>query len=177
MDEEPIEAAYFRWLCAKVMPFRERNYWGLLGILHRTEFVWLVPGDQNRLDDGLELRDEFLSESFISSHYDWNNQPCSVLEMLIGLSRRAAFQIERPVREWFWEFIENLGLKDYRRVDRIVEEDINEILYTFVWRMYTSKGEGGLFPMRRPRTDQRETEIVGQFFEYLEDRGLLQNFA
>ena len=175
--EEPIEDTYFRWLCAKVMNIRDRNYWDLLELLHRAEFVWLVPGDQNRMEDGLELRPEFLNESFINSHHDWQHQPCSVLEMLIGLARRANFQIERPRGEWFWEFIENLGLRDFRRVDPVDERGIYDILNAFVWRTYTHRGEGGLFPMRRPRKDQRETEIVEQFFAYLEDRGYLQNIV
>ncbi len=56
----PIQEEYFNWLCAKVIDPHISNYFDLLGLLYRTEFVWIVPKDRNRLEDGLELRDYFL---------------------------------------------------------------------------------------------------------------------
>jgi len=65
----PIEEDYFSWLLAKVVLPRSPhtdNYYGLLLVLHTVEFVWAIPGDQNRAEDGLELRLDFRVKVFES---------------------------------------------------------------------------------------------------------------
>ena len=174
MVEEPLEDAYFRWLCAKVKSNRDLNYWNLLTILHRSEFSWIVDGDQNRAADGIALREEFFRETGYDADGLFAAYPCSLLEMFIAFSRRAEFQTGNA-SEWFWEFIRNLGLEDFRRVRDSDLHIINEILYRLVWRSYLPNGEGSMFPLNRPRQDQRELEIWEQFCEYLEDSGRMYN--
>lgn len=171
--DEPIDGLYFNWLCAKVLPREAPNYIGLMRILYNTEFVWVVSGDKNRAEDGLELRLYFLRETHLDKDEAWYYSPCSVLEALIAFSQRASFQTDTPAYDWFWVFIDNLGLHDYRRVSKTDESKINDILNRFLYRTYDQKGDGGLFPMRRPNYDQREVEIWYQFYEYLEDQGLV----
>jgi hypothetical protein len=170
---EPIENEYFNWLCAKVLPVDARIYYSLARILHSTEFVWLVPGDRNRKEDGEELRIDFLRETQRESDPAWFNQPCSIFEMLIALSGRASFQTAIPVRDWFKTFLANLGLDGFTQVTHEDAPVIDDILYTLVWRTYDSTGHGGLFPMRQPQNDQREVEIWYQFFEYVDEQGLI----
>lgn len=169
---EPIENEYFNWLCAKVLDTNVRIYFDLMSILHRTEFIWVHPQDKNRAEDGLELRTDFLRETMSKSDSYWLNNPCSVLEMLIAFSKRASFQTDFPVRDWFWDIMRNLNLDGYRQVSISDAEDIEQVLHFFVSRTYDRSGQGGMFPMRRPMIDQREVEIWYQFMEYLEDRGL-----
>lgn len=177
---ERIEDAYFRWLCAKVLDrqaiqTRNSNYHDLLRILYGEEFVVFVHGDHNRADDGKELRIEFLAETGCDPDTEpfWFDQPCSVLEMLIAFSRRAEFQTDIPVRTWFWKFLDNLGLTDFRRINGHGDLDmITDVLHTFIWRTYRPNGQGGMLPMRSPRNDQRKVEIWAQFFEYLNDQGI-----
>lgn len=171
--EEPIEEAYFRWLCAKVMAINVSNYHALTQILYSTEFIWIISGDRNRAQDGIELREEFIKETKINNEAAWFHMPCSLLEMFIAFSRRAAFQTDTPSREWFWEFLANLKLNEYRRVNLSDVSIIEDILDTFLWRTYDATGYGGMFPMRNPDNDQRKVEIWYQFCEYLDDRGLL----
>jgi hypothetical protein len=56
---EPLEEAYFRWLCNQVVNVKLKNpsrtYWSLLKQLHSREFVWIIPNDDNRLEDGRYL--------------------------------------------------------------------------------------------------------------------------
>lgn len=172
--DQPIEEAYFNWLCAKVQWKRNRNYSKLLEILYHTEFTWTILGDRNRESDGLELRTDFLRDCRINDpDPEWLNAPCSVLEVLIALACRAEFETGIPVRDWFWTFIKNLRLDDYRYVSPRDIPVIEEILNTFVWRTYSPNGDGGLFPMRSPNGhDQRQIELWYQFFEYLENEGL-----
>jgi hypothetical protein len=173
MDREPIENEYFNWLCAKVTEPRSRNYIDLLRMLHSTPYAWFVPGDRNRAEDGCELRIDFLRMAHLESDPEWYDQPCSVLEMLIGFSKRAAFQTDISEKDWFWIFMTNLHLEDYRRVGNFDKPLIEDILTTFVWRTYHPSGQGGLFPMRTTTNDQRKVEVWYQFCEWLEDQGLI----
>lgn len=171
---EPLDEIYFNWLCAKVRQNPAPDYLGLLRVLHSTEFVWVEPLDENRAEDGKELREYFCNSMGIDGSIEWlDDEPCSLLEFFIAFSDRAEFQTDRPLKEWFWEFMTNLNLEDFRRVSRSDESRIRDILDTFVWRLYDYNGDGGIFPLRRPRQDQRKVEIWYQFFDYLEDQGLV----
>jgi hypothetical protein len=178
MTTEPLENMYFNWLCAKVIynmsPTPSLTYWNLLRTLHNTEFVWIMAGDDNRAADGLELRREFIFEAETPDDPDWRRYPgCSVLEMLIAFSRRTQHMTAQSARDWFWEFIANLGLQEVNDGHEATPEDIAEILDEFVWRTYDADGHGGLFPLNDPQRDQTELEIWYQFCDYLFDQGRL----
>lgn len=171
---EPVENLYFEWLCNKVLhlenPTPSLTYWTLLRALHGTEYVWLLSGDDNRSEDGLELREEFLHESRLPYPDEWDHTPCSVLEMLIAFSRRAEFMTLDTAQDWFWEFIDNLGLLECNDASGVTPEEIGEQIHSFIWRTYDYSGRGGLFPMNRAPQDQRQTEVWYQFCEYLVDQ-------
>lgn len=170
--EEPLEETYFNWLCAKVSLNKGPMYLDLMRILHKTEFVWIIPGDRNRAEDGQELRLNFLREAFIKRNEAWLQDPCSILEFLIAFANRAYFQTDTSLNDWFWQFMTNLDLAEYRQVSESDMPVIEDILSTLVWRTYDPSGHGGMFPMRWPKDDQREVEIWYQFFAYLDDQGL-----
>lgn len=175
---EPLELEYFNWLCAKVVRLRKtvpsESYWTLLETLHNTEFVWTLLGDDNRSEDGKELRAEFLIEADIPDNIEWRTIPgCSMLEMLIAFSRRAEFMNGEKAKKWFWEFIENLGLKNYNDATGITPDDIQETLEPMIWRTFEMDGRGGMFPMIHPHRDQRNVEIWYQFCDYLVDHDRL----
>lgn len=169
---EPLELTYFNWLQAKVLLSRRpsQSYSALLDQLHKTEFVWVVLGDDNRAEDGRGLRFDFARETKSSPPHLFFEEPCSVLEMLVGLARKAEFQTETDSREWFWVFISNLRLSGAYDGSETDPQDVDDILSSFVWRTYDYDGNGGLFPMDDPVEDQRGVELWYQFFEYVEDR-------
>lgn len=175
--EEPLEDLYFKWLCAKVMsienPTPSLTYWKLLTDLHNFEFVWLLSGDDNRAEDGVDLRQEFLNGACLESDPNWHALGCSVFEMLFAFSRRAAFETDRSAKEWFWIFIENLSLLEFNDANYLPNVAVSDILYRFVWRTYNFNGRGGLFPLQNPRHDQRKIEVWYQFCEYLVDHDIL----
>lgn len=172
---EPIENEYFDWLCAKVQKARSPHiYRKLLSVLYQTEFTWVVLGDKNRAEDGIELRLDFLRESNWGNDPQWFAQPCSVLEALVAFAFRAEYQTDISAKDWFWEFLDNLDLGEYRQVSNSDEIRINEIVEAFLWRTYDPSGYGGMFPMRWPKDDYRTVEIWYQFCAYLEDRGLIK---
>lgn len=169
----PLDDLYFEWLYSQTCVVRNRNprtsYWNLNRLLFSTEFVWIVDHDRNRMDDGLELRDEFLIETGFDLEPDWRELGCSVLEMLIALARRAAFQTGRDQVYWFGEFLHNLGLEGFNdsRWTKGVEETSSEVIENFVYRNYESHGAGGVFPLRHPHIDQTKLELWYQMAEYI----------
>ena len=175
MPDEPIESLYFNWLCAKVMKPGARTpsqtYWKLLRELQNTEFVWVEAMDENRAEDGLDLRREFESTTSYSQDPSWAHLGCSILEMLIAFSRRAAFVTERRSRDWFWDFLKNLGI-DHLSDAIFSSHRIDDILDRFMWRTYEYNGQGGLFPLHDPPNDQRKVEIWYQFCDYLVDQDI-----
>ncbi len=170
--EEPIEETYFNWLCAKVRENSGPNHISLFQIMHETDFTWTEFGDSHREADGRELRSYFCTAAYIKKDQRWFNEPCSIFEMMIAFAAHAEFTTEMPLKNWFWQFMINLHLEDFRRVTGSDESRIRDILHVFVWRLYDENGDGGMFPLRRPQKDQRKVEIWYQFAEYLEDQGI-----
>lgn len=168
-----VDDFYYEWLYSQVGNVRNRNHertrWALIKELYTTPFEWFVPNDDNRFEDGRELRHEFLSAVDISVTVDWMELECSILEMLIALSRRASFQSFGEPYDWFWHFIDNLGLGHLvdSRYTKASEQEVNNKLNILNKRLYSRTGEGGLFPLRRPGRDQRKVEIWYQLASYL----------
>jgi hypothetical protein len=173
--EEPFEGIYFNWLCAKVIDTRNTlpsmTYWRLFKQLHTTEFVWLINMDENRAAYGKELRREFLIAADAPDNPEWREVlGCSVFEMIIALSRDLDFQTDDSYQQWFWELLTNLGINEFHDASDYDPQEVDDILSTFIWRTYSYDGQGGLFPLRDPKQDQRKVEIWYQFFDYLRDQ-------
>lgn len=170
-----LDDRYFEWLYGLVASVKNRNpqrsYWELLRTLYTTEFVWFIPNDDNRIVDGQALRQEFMDETGTDGFAEpnWLYMGASFLEMLIALARRASFEAVGTPGAWFWQMIKNLELLNYN--DEIFEvsifEEVKEALERVNQRTYLANGDGGLFPLRRPREDQREIEIRYQLAAYL----------
>lgn len=173
--DEPLDELYLTWLYSQVGSVksrsRSRTYWFLLRQLYKTEFVWLIANDDNRVEDGRDLRHEFVSELNVEPDDEWMSLGCSMLEMLVGLSRRLSFEAEGKPRDWFWHLIENLDLTHHTDAhcenSDLCEERIAEILNVVIWRTYNPNGHGGLFPLRRPEEDQTNVELWYQLCAYV----------
>lgn len=169
---------YFNFLCRIVG--KADRYSILLGELSRLTFYPLIPNDDNRCEDGKQLRDRFCDEEGGQHALSLcPDGPCTVLEMLIGLSFRLEFETanscwEKTPSDWFWILIDNLGLSKARHdpdrggILRHAEiEDIRNRIEIFLERRYDDNGYGGLFPLARPKQDQREVEIWYQMSAYI----------
>lgn len=171
-----LDEQYLTWLYSQVSSVKPesptRTYWSLIRQLYKKEFVWFVPNDDNRMEDGLDLRHEFLEATGIEADNDWLTLGCSVLEMMIALSRRLSFLEDREPREWFWELIQNLQLQGWNDQNYIghAGKFVDEILDVLIWRTYTFDGHGGLFPLIMAEHDQTQMEIWYQLNAYLLER-------
>lgn len=168
---KPLDELYLTWLYSQVGSVDStnpsRNYWELLRLLYTKEFVWIIPNDDNRAKDGLDLRREFVDQENVNVDRGWMLMPCSMLELLIVLSRELSFQTEREPFDWFWYLIETLKLEVYNDNTRIPERKVDGILNRVIWRTYNRNGSGGLFPLRRATEDQRDVELWYQLNAYL----------
>jgi hypothetical protein len=143
----------------------------MLKRLYIKEFVWIVPNDDNRLEDGRDLRYEFIEQQGLQDVDDcWSRLGCSMLELLVGLSRRLAFEAEGEPCDWFWHLVENIGLVQYTDNVRLPAAYIDEILDRVIFRTYRKNGQGGLFPLKRADEDQREIELWYQLSAYVLER-------
>lgn len=172
MIRQPLDELYFVWLYSQVGSVEATNpsktYWGILRLLHSKEFLWIIPNDDNRAEDGKALRHEFINEEELDNiDQDWLDLGCSMFELLIGLSRRLSFLEDGEPSNWFWRLIENLGLEEYNDNSIIPEGKVSDILDNVIYRTYRTNGRGGLFPLKRPNKDQRDVEIWYQLNAYL----------
>lgn len=171
-----IDSVYFTWLCDRINVNRGlagKTFFGLLEQLFEKEFVWVVPNDDNRLEDAMDLRHQFVKETrvIVSNNLLLGVPPLSVLEVIIGLSDRLAFLDGGGARDWAWRLIENLALD--KQADPLTprkEAYIEDVLETLIWRTYEPDGIGGFFPLAYPQTNQAKEEIWHQMNAYLAEQ-------
>ena len=155
-----------------------KPYNELMFYLYSREFIWStdVPLDVNRAKDGIALREKYGYPG------DPNDEPCSVLEMLIALAVRIEDQFKTNYNEgdrtgqWFWIMITNLcndledGLSSLDD-DHFNSEVAEFIVNRFLYRQYEYNGEkGALFVVDNPGRDMREVEIWFQMNWYLSEQ-------
>lgn len=156
---------YFEWLISQIdIPVGNPNtYNDLFSKMHNWEFAWTVPNDDNRVQDGADLRDEFLAGK--SHSFDYG---VSILEVLVALSRRLEFIAGGYAKHWAWQLLENLRLnKSSDPLTGKKAERADDILYALVWRTYSRDGQGGFFPLNYATEDQRKVEIWYQMNAYV----------
>ena len=174
---------YFQWLAGLVADGHKKIKYGcLLRKLYNKEFYWVVPMDENRAEDGKELR--WLFEVSVDDVNDISelDGPCSVLEMLIALARRWRMDLtskdgsEKGFELYFWLMIKNLGL-DKCTDKKFDESFVDEKLHIWLDREYSADGKGGLFPLKtytkNEEKGQNTKDIWYQLQSYLADNGYL----
>jgi hypothetical protein len=174
MPTEGLDQRYLSWLYSQVAKVKtrakNRTHWHLFRQLHDTIFIAIVSHDENRIADGRDLRYEFLAEDeSVQGDPEWTRSPCTMLELLIVLSRQLAFEMDDPVTPWFWHLIEVMELERFNDLeyDDHAREVIDDTLDRIIWRKYEPNGKGGLFPLRKPVEDQRDVELWYQLNAYL----------
>ena len=180
MKARDINEEYFNWLCSLVDDSKPSNKYGytkLLKYLYDTEFIYILPMDGNRYEDGISLRYRFgyehnIEAPIIASCLDRDKGPCSILEMMVALAHRCeeniTFNPELGIMsgKWFWMMVSNLGLGGM--TDNCFDDEfVNSVIWRFLDREYSHDGEGGLIYIPNSQYDMRTTEIWYQMMRYL----------
>lgn len=191
-----LEQMYFAWLKRQInfnyRHVRNSNapqFETLMDALWNKPFPWVVSYDENRIQDGLELRYLFLqdadyhasfeemgarygNEVMVPSVGEFRGKPCRILEVIVALSRRLEFQEGSDAGWWAWRLIVNLDLHKMKDpLSRLKQRRLDEALDTLIWRTYDRDGSGGFFPLAHPDDDQRKVEIWYQMAAYLAEFG------
>ena len=179
MTENELQKSYFNWmyrLVCKPEYTGDLSYRELLLYLHDRDFIALMERDQNRVEDGINLRYNFGYEKHIDNVIIatlLDNRPCSVLEMLVALAIRCEAMMNKPdlgdrTGRWFWEMLASLGLEDMD--DEVFNwVDTEYILEIFMKREYHPDGRGGLFTIKNCKRDLRDVEIWYQMGWHLNE--------
>lgn len=177
MNRNDVINLYFDWLTdivcrdrfSKSISFRK-----LLAHLHSVEFTYLIERDENRAEEGKDLRHRFAYyHASICNAERYLEGPCSVLEMIIALAIRCEENImDDPTMgnrtgQWFWDMIVSLGLGSM--IDREYDEEyVDFVINRFLNREYEPNGKGGLFTIDNCEEDLRTVEIWYQMCWYLD---------
>jgi len=173
--DSAIRNEYFKWLILQIGDASVDDIHHVCTQMHQKEFVWFIANDDNRLQDGLDLRLEFLyetgkdvpSEALRLLHV-------SVLEVLVALARRIDFQNSMGAEHAAWMLMSHLGLDKFRgRLTPQDREEIDEILEMLIWRHYEPDGMGSFFPLAWPERDMRKCEIWYQMMSWLHEQTTL----
>lgn len=180
-----LKEEYFHWLYNQIKP--RRTYYKLCGFLHTRAFRWSVNNDDNRYQDGLDLRDRFLQQTGMDENHTevkyFLKGDCTIFEFLVALSHRInelmydLNSTEDKSGKWFLEMLTNLGLNVYldnyelnSEFSSVTESKIDDIVEKLVSRNYDYHGFGGLFPLKMmPEKDQSKVEIWYQLMLYLDE--------
>lgn len=170
MTYRRVGELYFQWLVDLIDNGNAEDYTKVLELLFYTDFTWSMDMDSNREAYGLALRTRFVKEKdygeFMLKYMP--DGPCSVLEMMIGLSESCETVAGNSI-EWFWLMFKNLGLRSCSNRNfsqRSVERKID----IFLRRDFRPDGKGGLFFIRDSENDLTQMDIWSQFLMYLNSK-------
>ena len=181
-----MNEGYFKWQMNKVNVSDDENgYSYLCAILHEILFYPLVDMDENRWFEARRYRWDYAAEHGYSEIWQQDEMAnqldetlggCTVFELLISLAEKMKFETEdgpydATTEKWFEELISNMGLETYTNREFNENEEAyfeaEEKIQRMIFRRYRASGEGGLFPLRFPRQDQRGVELAIQLNDYL----------
>lgn len=163
---------YLQWLFRFIGDFS--GYSKLLEYLYQVDYVWIIPMDENRASDGLNLRNRFcdiyhLDASQLNDIF--GSKPCSMLEMMIALAIRIeddfmGTENNNNIPRWFWSMIHSLGLQ-FCRDDSFTQEKVDSVILQFIEHKYGQDGRGSLFCVPMHNVDFRNLQIWDQMNYWL----------
>ena len=168
-----IKEDYYKFLTQKVYNNNPIKYDKLLSLLFDYKFVPIIDMDDNRSEDGINMRYLYsISEYQVYPRRLINSAlndigECTMLELMVGLAERVSIHIMGDIKNLFWEMIGSLGLSRYND-NNYNEASIIYILDRFIAREYDSDGKGSLFYIKNYNGDMRRLEIWYQVFAYLD---------
>lgn len=145
------------------------------------EYLWEVEFDpinmkvldENRWEDGRELRSEFAYQTGKDRYFIYEDipGPCTMFEFLAALAMRVEFVMQDPdlgdrTYLWFMNSLKSLGL--YFSLDWCYDQGYVEyVLDRFMDVKYKSDGRGGVFYIPDTSRDLRDLQIWDQMTHYI----------
>lgn len=176
-----ITESYFNWLKSDtfLLKSEQRQYEGVLRVLHDIPFTWLIHADDNRSGDAVTFRQyEFLDEFQLPGDTNqialgqWATAAPSVLEVLLACARRWYYYFGgQSVPYYFSHMFRNMGFNLYpgRQLSPQQQAEIRERVDIWLTRRFNANGFGSPWPLNRGFNaveDQRNVDIWGQMNAY-----------
>ena len=151
------------------------GYLHLCEVLQNCAFLSLVQMDENRREEAIDLRYEASGDiqDIVEGPFSYT---CSVLELLVVMVRRMNYemldsQYESGIGRWTGEIFANAGFDAFTNArfeaDENAVNEAKELISDIVYRRYGFDGEGGFFPLKNPKHDQRYCELLTQMNDYI----------
>ncbi|MBO7449066.1 MAG: hypothetical protein J6U54_01745 [Clostridiales bacterium] len=159
---------YYEYLISKVRTSDETalylaNHENLLMKLFKQPFIFTIPMDSNRYEDGISLRYRYEEDT---GHLYSEEEPCNMLEMIVALAVRIENDFMgdekgNTIGNWFVYMINSLGFPED---SLLTDEQFYYILNNFYTHSYSNDGSGGgcLFYIPGFKGDLRQMEIWNQ---------------
>lgn len=169
---------YFEWMAqVAISDSRTRDdYLMLLEHLDNMDFTYSIPMDENRFNDGQDLRYRFGYEYNIPEEdidaMSCEKGSCSILEMMVALSLKIEENFMSDpaygnrISNWFFEMLHSLKL-DGMTNDRYDKYWIDHRIYVLLNHIYDPNGSGGLFTIPDTKQDLRYVDIWNQMSWYI----------
>lgn len=176
-----IAEEYFNWLKSETFLLKgeQREYEGVLRLLHDIPFVWIIHSDDNRAGDAITFRQyEFLDMLVIPNDVNqvalgqWATAAPSVLEVLLACARRWVYYYgDQSVPFYFGHMFRGLDLNLYvgRQLNTHQQQDIRQIIDIWLNRQFQPNGVGSPWPLQGNWTryeDQTRIDMWGQMNAY-----------
>lgn len=172
---------YLQWVClskVKMEMTEFTRYNALINTLADIPFTYIHPMDENRYNDAISMRKEFegVTESDLSTSPGYIDQP-TVFEVIAALANRCERQLMRNVqlgdrtKLWFYEMLTNLDVLkwDFEHLRYEYKDDVYQKVNRWMKREIEKDGTGGLFPLKHPRTNQKNEQLWNQMMAYLQE--------
>lgn len=179
---ERITTEYLCYLMNRVGLEAEGDdgYLRLCETLQGIEFYPVIDMDENRCFECREIRKDFAQEYDLEGADEELDRIYgeygTMMELLTVMAEKMRFemcdsQFEASTRKWFLEMLINCGLDRLRTnadfEEEGAEETVTDAIHSVIFRKTGWDGEGGLFPLIYPQSDQRHLELMIQMNNYL----------
>lgn len=169
---------YLQWIYNRVIVdeiYKGRSYRQLFTCLYFMQFRPINPMDENRAQDGINLRYRFADAfglPYPEAAANLDTHPCSILEMMAALAFRCEDQIMEDdsygdrASWWFFKMLDSLGLTDMDdcNFDR---DKVDFVINRFNALEYANDGMGGLFYLPGTNLVMPSIDIWYQMMAYL----------
>ena len=184
MNYERLKTEYLCYLMnrAHIDAEGDDGYLKLCEVLIGYGFFPILAMDENRCCECRELRrdfaDDYDEEEAIDILDEAYGEYGTMMELLVVLAEKMNYDLadseyESGTGKWFRELLTNCGLiMSYNAKwdeNSYQESEVVDILDTINYRKFGWDGEGGLFPVRCPKHDQRYSELIVQMNDYIEE--------
>ncbi len=166
---------YLKYLIWRCRLEKYVKYGTLFKTLHNIDFYYIIDRDDNRDEDGYDLRNDYkIPKEFVSMREEFYSRKTSVFEMLIALSIRVNDEIigdpsdEHP-EYFFIEMLDNL-FGSLKRNNHLNDQNyIIDIVNKWLNRDFRDDGFGSPFPVTHDLRDQTKLEIWDQMMSYINE--------